>query len=99
MSGEAESSPSEALHDLADDLTTRAEARSIRCIDLSEFSDLVQDADLSEDDAQQLQDLLEERGLDVRDDCGRTQVEQTSYTYDDLAQRTTDAMSLFLQEV
>ena len=46
-----------------------------------------------------MQDMLEERGFDVRDDCGREQVEQTSYVNDDLADRTTDAMSLFLQEV
>jgi RNA polymerase primary sigma factor len=35
----------------------------------------------------------------VRDDCGRNGVEQTSYANGDLADRTTDAMSLFLQEV
>jgi RNA polymerase sigma factor (sigma-70 family) len=44
-------------------------------------------------------DLLQERGIELRDDCGRQEVEQTSYVHDDLAQRTTDAMSLFLQEV
>jgi RNA polymerase primary sigma factor len=99
MSGEAESSPLEALQDLADELTTRADARSIRCVDLSELSDLVQEGELTEDDTQQLQDMLEDRGLDVRDDCGRAQVERTTYVNDDLAQRTTDAMSLFLQEV
>jgi RNA polymerase primary sigma factor len=35
----------------------------------------------------------------VSDDCGRTGVEQTSYVNGDLAQHTTDAMALFLQEV
>jgi RNA polymerase primary sigma factor len=44
-------------------------------------------------------DMLQERGLDVRDDCGRKVEEQTSYVHGDLAERTTDAMSLFLQEV
>ncbi|MBV9804982.1 MAG: sigma-70 family RNA polymerase sigma factor [Solirubrobacterales bacterium] len=43
--------------------------------------------------------MLQERGLDVRDDCGRHGVEQTTYANPDLAERTTDAMSLFLQEV
>ena len=42
-------------------------------------------AELSEEDAQTIQDLLEERGLEVRDDCGRAQVEQTSYVNDELA--------------
>ena len=43
--------------------------------------------------------MLQERGLDVRDDCGRHTAEHTAYVNDDLAQQTTDAMSLFLQEV
>ncbi|MBV9918370.1 MAG: sigma-70 family RNA polymerase sigma factor [Solirubrobacterales bacterium] len=43
--------------------------------------------------------MLEERGLEVRDDCGREHVEQTSYANGELAAQTTDAMSLFLQEV
>jgi RNA polymerase primary sigma factor len=89
----------EALTELADELAARAEARPERCIDLSELSELVQDQDLSEDDAHALQDQLEERGFDVRDDCGRDHVEQTAYLNDDLALRTTDAMALFLQEV
>jgi RNA polymerase primary sigma factor len=59
----------------------------------------VQEADLSDDDVQGLQELIEGRGIDVRDDCGHNGVEQTSYVNGDLAQQTTDAMSLFLQEV
>ncbi|MBV8955759.1 MAG: sigma-70 family RNA polymerase sigma factor [Solirubrobacterales bacterium] len=43
--------------------------------------------------------MLEERGLEVRDDCGREHIEQTSYANGELAAQTTDAMSLFLQEV
>jgi RNA polymerase primary sigma factor len=60
---------------------------------------VVQESELSEEDAQAIQDLLEERGLEVRDDCGRDNIEQTSYANGDLAAQTTDAMSLFLQEV
>jgi len=99
MAGESDSPPADALQELADELAARAEARELRCVDLSDLSDLVQEQELDEDHAQALQDLLEERGLEVRDDCGRGQVEETTYVNDDLAQRTTDAMSLFLQEV
>src|SRR2546430_12194721 len=99
MAGDTDSSPAEPLQELADELTARAESHAVRCVDLSELSDLAQDAELSEEDAQALQDMLEERGIDVRDDCGRERVERTAYVNDDLAQRTTDAMSLFLQEV
>jgi RNA polymerase primary sigma factor len=90
---------SEILRRLADELTARSEARGDSCVELSELSEVVQEADLGEDDAEALQDTLEARGIDVRDDCGRTEVEQTTYVIDDLAQQTTDAMSLFLQEV
>jgi RNA polymerase primary sigma factor len=99
MAGEAESSTPEALSDLADELAQNAEVRSQRCVELSDLSDLVQEGELSEEDTQALQDLLEERGVEVRDDCGRNGVEQTAYVNDDLALQTTDAMSLFLHEV
>ncbi len=87
------------LAELADELVTRGEADGGHCVDLSVFSDVVQDSQLDDDDVQALQDILEERGLDVRDDCGRDRPEQTSYLNEDLAGSTTDAMSLFLQEV
>ncbi|HEY2436485.1 MAG TPA: sigma-70 family RNA polymerase sigma factor, partial [Solirubrobacteraceae bacterium] len=91
--------PAEALTALSDRLAARAEARGDACVELSELSELLQESELGDDDGQALQDLLEARGIDVRDDCGRAGVEQTSYVIDDLAQQTTDAMSLFLQEV
>ena len=99
MADDFETARPEGVQRLAEDLIARSEARGESCIELSELSGLVQDADLGEDDAQALQDLLEARGIDVRDDCGRVGVEQTAYVIDDLAQQTTDAMSLFLQEV
>src|SRR5205085_3163972 len=93
------SQTSDSLHELVDDLVARGQLRPERCIELSELSELVQELDLSEDDVPALADLLEERGVDVRDDCGRDGVERTAYVNDDLADRTTDAMALFLQEV
>jgi RNA polymerase primary sigma factor len=89
----------EPLQELVEDLVARAESRELRCVNLSDLSDLVQESDLSEEDAQAIQDLLEERGLEVRDDCGRDHVEQTKYGNEELAVQTTDAMALFLQEV
>ena len=77
----------------------RGEAEGRHCVDLSELSEVVQESQLDDDDLQALQDMLEERGLEVRDDCGRDRVEQTTYLNDDLASSTTDAMALFLQEV
>jgi RNA polymerase primary sigma factor len=89
----------EAIQDLVERLAARGEARGEGCVELSELSELTQEADLGDDEAQLVHDMLQERGLEVRDDCGRHGAEQTSYENDDLAQRTTDAMALFLQEV
>src|SRR5579863_444968 len=61
----------ERVQELVDELTARSEARPDSCLELSEISEMVQDADLDEDDAQALQDLLEARGVEFRDDCGR----------------------------
>src|SRR6516164_6498074 len=91
--------PRDSLQEIVEELATRGEARAQRCVDLSELSEAVQESELSEEDAELLQELLEERGLDVRDDCGREQVEQTRYVNDELSHQTTDAMSLFPQEV
>jgi RNA polymerase primary sigma factor len=107
VAGESEFSPqsepdevrSEAVQQLVETLAARAESRDDSCVELSEVSDLVQESELGDEDAQAVQDMLQERGLDVRDDCGRASAEQTSYVNDDLSQQTTDAMSLFLQEV
>ena len=100
MAGEPEPvAQGDSLAELADGLVVRAEARGEHCISLAELSELVQRSDLSDDDGQTLQELLEAKGLEVSDDCGRSGVEQTSYQNGDLAQHTTDAMALFLQEV
>src|ERR1700733_5737033 len=88
----------EAVQELVDQLVARAEARDVSCVELSELSQIIQEAELGDAEAEIVHDMLQERGLDVRDDCGRHVPEQTSYANGDLADRTTDAMSLFLQE-
>jgi RNA polymerase primary sigma factor len=87
------------LQEALDDLAQRGEAREGRCVDLSELSEVVQELELSDDDAQAMHDQLEQRGLELRDDCGRDQVEETRYVNGEMADRTTDAMALFLREV
>jgi RNA polymerase primary sigma factor len=99
MTEDLEKLSGDRIGELADELAVRSEARQDSCVELSEISELVQEAELGEDDAQALQDMLEARGIELRDDCGRDGIEQTAYVMDDLAQQTTDAMSLFLQEV
>ena len=97
MAGDPESLRTiDSVQELADELLGRLEDS---CLSLSDVSEAVQQADLGDEDAQALHDLLESRGVELSDDCGRSGIEQTSYLPDALAQRTTDAMSLFLQEV
>ena len=90
---------SDSLTEILEELAARGDARSGKCVELSEVSEVAQAHDLSEDEVQELGDLLEERGFEVRDDCGRATTEQTTYSNDDLADRTTDALSLFMAEV
>jgi RNA polymerase primary sigma factor len=87
------------LSELADELIARSETAASGCVELSRLAELAGEAELSDEDAQALAELLEARGVEVRDDCGRDGVEQTSYLIGDLAAQTTDAMALFLQEV
>ncbi|HWD73790.1 MAG TPA: sigma-70 family RNA polymerase sigma factor [Solirubrobacteraceae bacterium] len=91
-------SQTDPLGALATVLAKRAESRPERCVEASELSDLIEERDLDEEDAQSLQDMLEARGFEVRDDCGRS-APSTSYVDDDLANQTTDALSLFMREV
>jgi RNA polymerase primary sigma factor len=84
------------LQEALDEITHRIDGP---CVELSELSEVVQSLELSDDDAQALQDTLEQRGIELRDDCGRAQVEETTYVNGEMAERTTDAMALFLQEV
>ena len=69
------------------------------CVNLSEFEDLSRSLGLSEEDASAVQDQIEERGLELSDDCGRASVEPTRYQNEELAGATTDALQLFLNEI
>ncbi len=68
------------------------------CVELSELSELVETLDLSDEEVQELNDRLEQRDIDVRDDCGRG-AEASSYRNGELVEATTDALQLFFREV
>ena len=69
------------------------------CINLSELDEFVQAAGLDEEEAAELQEQLDGRGVEVSDDCGRMGIEPTKYANDGLAGTTTDALQLFLNEI
>jgi len=67
------------------------------CLNLSEFSEFLQEAELEDEERDALLQQLDERGIELTDDCGRARVEST-YVNGDLAVATTDALQLFLNE-
>ena len=80
-----------------DALVERGEEQG--CVNLSELSELVQELELSEEDAQALADRLEARGIELSDDCGRQAAEPVHYDNTELATITGDTLQLFLRDV
>jgi RNA polymerase primary sigma factor len=69
------------------------------CVNLSDLSELTQELDLSDEEAQALSDRLDAAGVDVTDDCGREADGPASYVNTELATVTGDALQLFLRDV
>jgi RNA polymerase primary sigma factor len=69
------------------------------CIEQSEFSEVVERATLEEEELEALYAELESRGIELRDDCSREGSRDTAYENGRLAEATTDALELFLNEV
>ena len=91
---------------MAQELTSRPEVAALiargeerGCINLSEFDDVAQALELSDEDLYALEAQLESHGVDISDDCGRTGVEPTTFRNGELAAATTDALQLFLNEI
>ena len=90
----------------AAEITTRPEVAALLargeergCINVSQFDELVQALDLSDEDIDALQSHLERHGIELSDDCGREGVEPTTFRNGELAAATTDALQLFLNEI
>jgi RNA polymerase primary sigma factor len=71
------------------------------CVNLSFLNELVTELELEGEEIEKLYERLDERGIDITDDCRRPAVEaeeDTTYVNGDLVQGTTDALQLFLNE-
>ena len=68
------------------------------CLELSEVSRTIEEAGLDETEVERLYEDIQERGIELSDDCGRSATDST-YVNGDLAHSTTDALQLFLNEV
>jgi RNA polymerase primary sigma factor len=77
-------------------LIDRAEEQG--CVNLSQFNELIQEIDLDGDELAQVYEQLDERGIELSDDCGRIRDEEATFVNGDLAHATTDALQLFLNE-
>ena len=93
---EAQTSLDPAVERRVDSLIAEGEAAG--CVDLSELSELVQEYELDDEQAQAVHERIDARGLEVSDDCGRS-TEQARYQNGELAELTTDALQLFLRDV
>jgi RNA polymerase primary sigma factor len=82
------------------DVTTLlAHAEEMGCVNLSQLGELLQGADVEESEVEALYAQLDERGIEITDDCGRVEVEEApEYVNHELAVATTDALQLFLNE-
>jgi RNA polymerase primary sigma factor len=69
------------------------------CLELSEVSRVIEEAELDDEEVERLYEDLQHRGIDLTDDCGRTATPEATYVNGDLAEATTDALQLFLNEM
>ncbi len=77
-------------------LITRGEEEG--CLNLSAFAEFVQEHDLGEEQLEALHAALDERGIELTDDCAKERAGDAVYVNGDLASATTDALQLFLNE-
>ena len=76
-----------------------ASAEDKGCVNLSELDEHAQALELGDEELDSLHERLEAAGIELSDDCGRADVDVTSYEPDGLAGATTDALQLFLNEL
>jgi RNA polymerase primary sigma factor len=70
----------------------------IGCINMSAFTQLVQELELDDDELNGLYEQIEQRGIDLTDDCSLPEAEEATYVNEQVAAMTTDSLQLFLNE-
>jgi RNA polymerase primary sigma factor len=73
-------------------------AEEAGCINLSAFSQTVTELELDEEEVASFYEQLEERGIDLTDDCSLPDINETHFTNETVAAMTTDSLQLFLNE-
>jgi RNA polymerase primary sigma factor len=70
----------------------------VGCVNLSAFTAVLQELDLDDDEIASLYEKLDEKGIEVTDDCSLPEVEETTYANAEVAAMTSDSLQLFLNE-
>jgi RNA polymerase primary sigma factor len=70
----------------------------VGCINMSAFTTLLQELELDEEEVAGLYEKLEEKRIEVTDDCSLPDIEETSYENTQVASMTSDSLQLFLNE-
>jgi RNA polymerase primary sigma factor len=68
------------------------------CVNMTAFTTLVHELELDDDEVAALYERLDERGIEVSDDCGVPDLEETTYANPQVAAMTSDSLQLFLNE-
>jgi len=68
------------------------------CINMSAFTALVQELELDDDELNGLYEQIEERGIELTDDCALPDIQEPTYVNSEVAAMTTDSLQLFLNE-
>jgi RNA polymerase primary sigma factor len=69
------------------------------CLELSEVSRVAEASELEDEEVERLYEDLQKRGIELSDDCGRVATPEATYVNGNLAESTTDALQLFLNEM
>jgi RNA polymerase primary sigma factor len=77
-------------------LIDRAEEQG--CVNLSQFTELISELELDDDELASVYEQLDERGIELSDDCGHVREDDATFVNGELAHATTDALQLFLNE-
>jgi RNA polymerase primary sigma factor len=91
-------SMSSPLDDAPEITALFARGEELGCVNASWIEEVARQLELPEDEIAELEDRIEQRGIEISDDCGHPETAPTQYTNAELAHQTTDALQLFLNE-
>jgi RNA polymerase primary sigma factor len=70
----------------------------VGCVNLSALTQILTELEMDDEEVQSLYEQLEERRIDLTDDCSLPDPEETHFSNETVAAMTTDSLQLFLNE-